>query len=429
MSSRSRRRCCGTAWRSASPAAPRASRVGAADREDGGAAPVSSGRARDLAVSACAPPGAARRCASAPSRPPRRCRRCWSRPSGSPRRWRRACTAGAGSDRARRSGSSASTSPAMPPPASTGARAPSRSASMSAKPNGKRRRACGCGATRRRRWITARPGYISGGDWPTKRDRAELILVALASLLVRGGERLTLLGSGIAPMTGRVALTRLVEMIENRPGGGKAEPGLPAFEPLPRAGQLVLIGGFSGAARTRSGRGRAVCRRRAERASAADRRPGRGGSAVRRPGPLRGGRGARGDRDQPGRERARGLCRGASAGIARASPILPARSAGRSAITAPIARRTWRCWRCTRRCRRTAGGDSLTGCRPIDPPPSPVRGRAPLAGGGAVRLRRYGHSDARPRFARFRRAVAADGAGRAAGDLVAAAGHAAGAAP
>ena len=86
--------------------------------------------------------------------------------------------------------------------------------------------------------------YFPAGDWPTKRDRAELILVALASLLVRGGERLTLLGSGIAPMTGRAALTRLVEMIENRPGGGKAAPGLPVFEPLPRAGQLVLIADF-----------------------------------------------------------------------------------------------------------------------------------------------------------------------------------------
>jgi len=86
--------------------------------------------------------------------------------------------------------------------------------------------------------------YFPAGDWPTKRDRAELILVALASLLVRGGERLTLLGSGIAPMTGRAALTRLVEMIENRPGGGKAAPGLPVFEPLPRAGQLVLVADF-----------------------------------------------------------------------------------------------------------------------------------------------------------------------------------------
>ncbi len=85
-------------------------------------------------------------------------------------------------------------------------------------------------------------GYI-GGDWPTKRDRAELILVALASLLVRGGERLTLLGSGVPPMIGRVALTRLVQMIERPPA---ALDDVPAFEPLPRAGQLVLVGDFLG---------------------------------------------------------------------------------------------------------------------------------------------------------------------------------------
>lgn len=86
--------------------------------------------------------------------------------------------------------------------------------------------------------------YLAGGDWPTKRDRAELILVALASLLVRGGERLTLLGSGVAPMTGRLAMTRLVEMIERPPAEAAAEAGLPGFEPLPRSGQLVLIGDF-----------------------------------------------------------------------------------------------------------------------------------------------------------------------------------------
>ena len=87
-------------------------------------------------------------------------------------------------------------------------------------------------------------GYIAGGEWPTKRDRAELILVALASLLVRGGERLTLLGSGVAPMTGRVALSRLVQLIERSPEGTAASAGMPAFEPLPRMGQLVLIGDF-----------------------------------------------------------------------------------------------------------------------------------------------------------------------------------------
>jgi len=83
--------------------------------------------------------------------------------------------------------------------------------------------------------------YLPGVEWPTKRDRAELLLVALASLLVRGGERLTVLGSGMAPMSGRIALSRVVELID-RDGPGAAS--LPAFEPLPRAGQLVLVGDF-----------------------------------------------------------------------------------------------------------------------------------------------------------------------------------------
>jgi uncharacterized protein (DUF58 family) len=88
--------------------------------------------------------------------------------------------------------------------------------------------------------------YIAAREWPTKRDRAELLLVALASLLVRGGERLTLLGSGVAPMSGRMALSRVAELI----GRDLTDPdltdrgGLPAFEPLPRAAQLVLIGDF-----------------------------------------------------------------------------------------------------------------------------------------------------------------------------------------
>jgi uncharacterized protein (DUF58 family) len=88
---------------------------------------------------------------------------------------------------------------------------------------------------------------IDGGDCPTKLARAELILVALACLLVRGGERLSLLGSGMAPVSGRIALSRLVDLIEHDdPQAGSAQAGLPAIEPLPRAGQLVLIGDFLG---------------------------------------------------------------------------------------------------------------------------------------------------------------------------------------
>jgi uncharacterized protein (DUF58 family) len=84
--------------------------------------------------------------------------------------------------------------------------------------------------------------YIAGGDWPTKRGRAELILLALASLLVRGGERLALLGSRVAPISGRLALSRLVELFGH--GDADTAAGIPEFEPLPRSGQLVLIGDF-----------------------------------------------------------------------------------------------------------------------------------------------------------------------------------------
>jgi uncharacterized protein (DUF58 family) len=86
--------------------------------------------------------------------------------------------------------------------------------------------------------------YIAGAEWPTKRERAELLLVALASLLVRGGERLTLLGTGVPPMSGRVALTRLVQFLDHAAKPTAADPGLPAFEPLPRAGQLAWVGDF-----------------------------------------------------------------------------------------------------------------------------------------------------------------------------------------
>jgi uncharacterized protein (DUF58 family) len=82
---------------------------------------------------------------------------------------------------------------------------------------------------------------VAEAEWPTKRDRAELLIVALASLLVRGGERLSLLGSGIAPMSGRLALSRLAELIGRDPA---ERPSLPPFAALPRAAQLVLVGDF-----------------------------------------------------------------------------------------------------------------------------------------------------------------------------------------
>ncbi len=80
--------------------------------------------------------------------------------------------------------------------------------------------------------------YASSAALASKRARTDLLLLALAALLVRGGERVALLGSGLPPASGRAVLSRLALTLE-RPSRGD---NLPQFEPLPRYGQLVMIG-------------------------------------------------------------------------------------------------------------------------------------------------------------------------------------------
>lgn len=76
----------------------------------------------------------------------------------------------------------------------------------------------------------------------TKLERADLLTLALAALLVRGGEHVALLGSGIAPAPGRSALQRLAIQLARR--GVSAASGRPPAEPLPRDGRLVLTSDF-----------------------------------------------------------------------------------------------------------------------------------------------------------------------------------------
>lgn len=83
--------------------------------------------------------------------------------------------------------------------------------------------------------------YGSDAESTTKRDRADLLLMALASLLIRGGEHVALLGTGQTPGASRNVLTRLWNEIES---GQTAEAGLPGFELLPRHGRLVMFGDF-----------------------------------------------------------------------------------------------------------------------------------------------------------------------------------------
>lgn len=85
--------------------------------------------------------------------------------------------------------------------------------------------------------------YRSAPALPLKRERAELLLLALAVLLVRGGERVALLNGGHRPDHSRTVLERMAMSLMN-PAGETGDEGaaLPAAEPLPRHGQAVVIG-------------------------------------------------------------------------------------------------------------------------------------------------------------------------------------------
>jgi uncharacterized protein (DUF58 family) len=74
-----------------------------------------------------------------------------------------------------------------------------------------------------------------------KRERAGLLLLALASLLLRGGERVTMISPGARPIAGRAGLDRLAESLT---AGADDDAGLPPLVPLPRHARVVLLGDF-----------------------------------------------------------------------------------------------------------------------------------------------------------------------------------------
>jgi len=89
-------------------------------------------------------------------------------------------------------------------------------------------------ASRSMEW-RAGPGRV------TKRERAELLVAALASLLLRGGERVRLIGGSRRSHAGRAGLTGLVDGLSSV----NKSRALPAPDPsLPRHARAVLIGDF-----------------------------------------------------------------------------------------------------------------------------------------------------------------------------------------
>ena len=82
-----------------------------------------------------------------------------------------------------------------------------------------------------------------------KIERASLLLLAIAALLVRGGERIAMLApdgaDGGTPASGQAALTRLAESLMTATGEHAADS-LPPVRRFPRHAHIVLFGDFLG---------------------------------------------------------------------------------------------------------------------------------------------------------------------------------------
>lgn len=80
-----------------------------------------------------------------------------------------------------------------------------------------------------------------------KRERAEVLLLALAALLLKGGERVRLLG-GATPLTplmgGSATLGRLAAALDRSGAEATGNSALPDGFPLPRFARVVLFGDF-----------------------------------------------------------------------------------------------------------------------------------------------------------------------------------------
>jgi uncharacterized protein (DUF58 family) len=88
---------------------------------------------------------------------------------------------------------------------------------------------------------SASMGWTSDRNHQSKRERADLLALALSVLLMRGGEHVALLGSGLRPSASRANLTKIATLVQNgQPVADNLPPGLP----LPRSAQLIFISDF-----------------------------------------------------------------------------------------------------------------------------------------------------------------------------------------
>jgi uncharacterized protein (DUF58 family) len=94
-------------------------------------------------------------------------------------------------------------------------------------------------------WVdTSRSMAFTGdGARPPKADRARLLALALAVLLLRGGERVGLAGDTVPPRSGRAQLDRLALALA---GDGASDYGAPVASGMVAHGRAVFLSDFLG---------------------------------------------------------------------------------------------------------------------------------------------------------------------------------------
>jgi uncharacterized protein (DUF58 family) len=90
-------------------------------------------------------------------------------------------------------------------------------------------------------WRDSSKGMRYGSGTTTKLERANLLALALGALLVRGGERIALLGAHDRPSASRAALARMAHRLLDRP---PTDDELPPDAPVAEGGELVWISDF-----------------------------------------------------------------------------------------------------------------------------------------------------------------------------------------
>lgn len=89
--------------------------------------------------------------------------------------------------------------------------------------------------------------YRSAASTRTKAERAALLALALSVLLVKGGERVALMGSTASqPRGGRTQLNRVAMELGGDPRDGRPDYGAPPADRMARGGRAVFFSDFLG---------------------------------------------------------------------------------------------------------------------------------------------------------------------------------------